>query len=80
VGGAAALFLPVMERISQRTGAPIRRLLMPMGFAATLGGTFGLMVAIAASNAFVLPTHQVNALLLGPGGYRVADESGPAPR
>jgi di/tricarboxylate transporter len=34
---------------------------------------FGLMVAIAASNAFLLPTHQVNALLMGPGGYQVRD-------
>jgi di/tricarboxylate transporter len=34
---------------------------------------FGMMVAIAASNSFILPTHQVNALLMGPGGYRVSD-------
>jgi len=25
------------------------------------------------SNSFIIPTHQVNALLMGPGGYRVAD-------
>ena len=36
------------------------------------GEAGGLIVAIAASNAFLLPTHQVNALLMGPGGYRVA--------
>jgi di/tricarboxylate transporter len=30
-------------------------------------------VAIATSNSFLIPTHQVNALLMGPGGYRVAD-------
>ena len=30
-------------------------------------------VAIATSNAFFLPTHQVNALIMGPAGYRVAD-------
>ena len=34
---------------------------------------FALIVAIAASNAFLLPTHQVNALVLEPGGYRVVD-------
>ncbi len=34
---------------------------------------FALIVAIAASNAFLLPTHQVNALILEPGGYRVVD-------
>ena len=34
---------------------------------------FALTVALATSNSFMLPTHQVNALLMGPGGYRVAD-------
>jgi len=28
---------------------------------------------LSTSNAFILPTHQVNALIMGPGGYRVAD-------
>lgn len=37
--GAAALFLPVVSRISARTGLPMSRLLMPMGFTAILGGT-----------------------------------------
>ena len=37
--GAAALFLPVVSRISTRTGLPMSRLLMPMGFCAILGGT-----------------------------------------
>lgn len=37
--GAAALFLPVVSRISARTGLPLSRLLMPMGFCAILGGT-----------------------------------------
>jgi di/tricarboxylate transporter len=32
-----------------------------------------LLVAVCASNSFVLPTHQVNALLMAPGGYRNAD-------
>lgn len=37
--GAAALFLPVVSRISVRSGIPLGRLLMPMGFCAILGGT-----------------------------------------
>lgn len=37
--GAAALFLPVVSRISNRSGIPMSRLLMPMGFCAILGGT-----------------------------------------
>jgi di/tricarboxylate transporter len=53
-------------------------LLVPLAVNVALGvgadpAQFGLIVAIAASNAFLLPTHQVNALLMGPGGYRVAD-------
>jgi len=41
--GAAALFLPVVSRISVRTGLPLSRLLMPMGFAAILGGTMTMV-------------------------------------
>ncbi|RPI43529.1 MAG: SLC13 family permease, partial [Betaproteobacteria bacterium] len=37
--GAAALFLPVVSRISARTGLAMSRLVMPMGFCALLGGT-----------------------------------------
>ena len=32
-----------------------------------------LVVGLSASNTFVLPTHQVNALVMRPGGYRTAD-------
>ncbi|MEM6940121.1 MAG: SLC13 family permease [Pseudomonadota bacterium] len=41
--GAAALFLPVVSRISTRTNLPLGRLLMPMGFCAILGGTVTLV-------------------------------------
>ncbi|MCG7520766.1 SLC13 family permease [Ruegeria sp. Ofav3-42] len=41
--GAAALFLPVVSRISVRTGLPMSRLLMPMGFCAILGGTMTMV-------------------------------------
>ena len=41
--GAAALFLPVVSRIASRTGLPMSRLLMPMGFAAILGGTMTMI-------------------------------------
>ena len=34
---------------------------------------FALTVAISTSNSFLIPTHQVNALIMGPGNYRVAD-------
>jgi di/tricarboxylate transporter len=44
---------------------------------ATIGGLdprpLALMAAVCAANSFVLPTHQVNALLMSAGGYRNAD-------
>lgn len=43
--GAAALFLPAAQRISKRTGVPISRILMPMGFCAIIGGTITLVGA-----------------------------------
>jgi di/tricarboxylate transporter len=33
----------------------------------------GLVVAIASINTFILPTHQVNALIMQPGGYTTTD-------
>ncbi len=41
--GAAALFLPAVMRISNRARLPISRLLMPLGFAAILGGTLTMV-------------------------------------
>ena len=64
--GAAALFLPVVSRISTRTGIPMSRLLMPMGFCAILGGT-GTMIGssplillndLVLSANETLPAHQ----------------------
>ncbi len=41
--GAAALFIPLVSRISARTNIPQSRLLMPMGYCAILGGTLTLV-------------------------------------
>ncbi len=49
--GAAALYLPVVSRISARTHIPMGRLLMPMGFCAILGGT---MTMVASSPLIML--------------------------
>ncbi|OGR22399.1 MAG: potassium transporter TrkA [Desulfobacterales bacterium RIFOXYA12_FULL_46_15] len=43
--GAAALFMPVTQRISKRLGIPTSRVLMPMGFCAIIGGTITLVGA-----------------------------------
>jgi len=49
--GAAALYLPVVSRISSRTRLPMSRLVMPMGFCAILGGT---MTMVASSPLIML--------------------------
>lgn len=41
--GAAALFLPAIQRISKMQKIPLARLLMPVGFSAILGGTITLV-------------------------------------
>jgi di/tricarboxylate transporter len=43
--GAAALFLPAIRRISKRTGINPSKLIMPMGFAAILGGTLTMVAS-----------------------------------
>ncbi len=63
--GAAALFLPVISRISARTEIPMSRLLMPMGFCAILGGT----VTMVGSSPLIL----LNDLLVVSNEYLPAD-------
>jgi di/tricarboxylate transporter len=68
----ATLFTLVMSNV----GATV--LLVPLAVNIAIGAganpaVFALTVALATSNSFFLPTHQVNALIMGPAGYRVAD-------
>ena len=53
-------------------------LLVPLAIQMALGvgadpAIFALTVALATSNSFLIPTHQVNALIMGPAGYSVRD-------
>ncbi len=64
--GAAALFLPVVSRISARSGLPLSRLLMPMGFCAILGGT----VTMVGSSPLIL----LNDLILNSNRALPADQ------
>jgi di/tricarboxylate transporter len=57
--GATVLLVPLAVNLAIHSGAD--------------PAVFALTVAIATSNSFLIPTHQVNALLMGPGGYRVPD-------
>jgi len=68
----ATIFTLVMSNI----GATV--LLVPLAINIAVGAgadpaVFALTVAIATSNSFIIPTHQVNALIMGPAGYRVID-------
>ncbi len=57
--GATVLLVPLVINMAQGAGVDPRMA--------------ALMVGLAVSNSFILPTHQVNALLMGPGGYRTVD-------
>ncbi|MFC1772549.1 SLC13 family permease [Pseudomonadota bacterium] len=72
VAGLATFFTLVMSNV----GATV--LLVPLAVNIAIGvgadpAVFALTVAIATSNSFLIPTHQVNALIMGPAGYRVPD-------
>ena len=57
--GATVLLVPLCMSMAVQAGSDPR--------------ITAMVVAIAASNTFVLPTHQVNALIMRPGGYRTTD-------
>ena len=52
-------------------------MVVPVLELAGIGGlsaqVLALQVGLCSGNSFLLPTHQVNALLMSPGGYRVGD-------
>lgn len=57
--GAAVLLIPLCMNMAMMVGVDPRMA--------------ALVVGISASNTFILPTHQVHALVMRPGGYRTAD-------
>lgn len=68
----ATFFTLVMSNI----GATVLLVPLAVNIAVVVGADpalFAMTVAISTSNSFLIPTHQVNALLMGPGGYQVAD-------
>jgi di/tricarboxylate transporter len=71
-----AVIATVFTLVMSNVGATV--LLVPLAIQMALGigadpAVFALTVAIATSNSFLIPTHQVNALIMGPAGYRVGD-------
>jgi di/tricarboxylate transporter len=73
---ALAILATVFSLVMSNVGATT--ILVPIAVSIALATEanplmYALIVALSTSNAFILPTHQVNALIMGPGGYRVAD-------
>ena len=76
IQSAVAVLATFFTLVMSNVGATV--LLVPLAVNIAIGAganpaVFALTVAIATSNSFFIPTHQVNALIMGPGGYRVAD-------
>ncbi len=72
VGIMASFFTLVISNV----GATVLLVPLCMNMALMAGGDprmAALVVGLSASNTFVLPTHQVNALIMRPGGYRTMD-------
>ena len=73
---AIAVLATAFTLVMSNVGATV--LLVPLAVNIAVGAgadpaIFALTVALATSNSFFLPTHQVNALIMGPAGYRVPD-------
>ncbi len=76
IQSAVAVLATFFTLVMSNVGATV--LLVPLAVNIAIGAgadpaVFALTVAIATSNSFLIPTHQVNALIMGPAGYRVAD-------
>jgi len=76
IQAAMAVLATFFTLVMSNVGATV--LLVPLAVNIAIGvganpAIFALTVAIATSNSFLIPTHQVNALIMGPGGYRVPD-------
>lgn len=62
--------------VASNVGAAVLLVLLAMNMALKTGADpciAALVVGVAASNTFILPTHQVNALIMRPGGYKTKD-------
>lgn len=72
IGLLTSFFTLVVSNV----GATVLMVPLAMNMAASAGADprmSALVVAVACSNTFILPTHQVNALVMRPGGYRTID-------
>ncbi len=71
-----AILATIFTLVMSNVGATVLLVPLAISIAVSSGGDpaiFALTVAISTSNSFLIPTHQVNALIMGPAGYRVVD-------
>ncbi|AOU99247.1 potassium transporter TrkA [Acidihalobacter yilgarnensis] len=76
IEAVVAVLATVFSLVMSNVGATVLLVPLAISMAVESGGDprlFALIVGLATSNSFIIPTHQVNALILGPGGYRVKD-------
>jgi di/tricarboxylate transporter len=76
IQSALAVLATVFSLVMSNVGATTILVPLSVSIALATGANptvYALIVALSTSNAFILPTHQVNALIMGPGGYKVAD-------
>ena len=76
IQASVAILATFFTLVMSNVGATV--LLVPLAVNIAIGAgaspaLFALTVALATSNSFLIPTHQVNALIKGPGGYKVPD-------
>ncbi len=74
--GVVGLMTSFFTLVISNVGAAVLLVPLCMNMALIAGGDprmAALVVGLSASNTFVLPTHQVNALIMRPGGYRTID-------
>ncbi|HFC30110.1 MAG TPA: SLC13 family permease, partial [Oceanospirillales bacterium] len=73
---AIAFLAMSFSLVMSNVGATILLVPLAINIALEIGGNpavYALIAALGTSNAFILPTHQVSALIMGPGGYKVKD-------
>ena len=71
-----AILSTAFSLVMSNVGATVLLVPLAVSIAVAAGGDpalFALTVAISTSNSFIIPTHQVNALIMGPAGYKVKD-------
>lgn len=76
IQGGLAVLATVFAFFMSSVGATIVLVPVAIDLAFHIGGdprVYALIVAIAASNCFLMPTQQANALIMGPGGYNTKD-------